>query len=99
MEEINKEYKYRAFISYSPQDDKFGKWLHKSLEKYKIPKELRKAQPHFLGREILIQVCDAEDIRILSGVVSKDHVHMHIEYAPSKSVFIKTKNKQRMKKY
>ena len=37
-------------------------------------------------REILIQVCDAEDIRILSGVVSKDHIHMHIEYAPSKSV-------------
>jgi len=37
-------------------------------------------------REILIQVCDAEDLRILSGVVSKDHVHMHLEYAPSKSV-------------
>ena len=37
-------------------------------------------------REIIIQVCDAEDIRILSGVVSKDHVHMHIEYPPSKSV-------------
>jgi len=37
-------------------------------------------------REILIQVCDAEDIRILSGVVSKDHVHMHLEYPPSKSV-------------
>ena len=37
-------------------------------------------------REILIQVSDAEDIRILSGVVSKDHIHMHIEYAPSKSV-------------
>jgi putative transposase len=37
-------------------------------------------------REILIQVCDAEDIRILSGVVSKEHVHMHLEYAPSKSV-------------
>ncbi len=37
-------------------------------------------------REIIIQVCDAEDIRILSGVVSKDHIHMHIEYALSKSV-------------
>ena len=37
-------------------------------------------------REILIQVSDAEDIRILSGVVSKDHVHMHIEYPPSKSI-------------
>ena len=35
-------YKYRAFISYSHQNEKFGKWLHKSLEKYKIPKELRK---------------------------------------------------------
>jgi len=37
-------------------------------------------------REIIIQICDAEDIRILSGVVSKDHVHIHIEYPPSKSV-------------
>ncbi len=26
------------------------------------------------------------DIRILKGVVSKDHIHMHIEYSPSKSM-------------
>ena len=37
-------------------------------------------------RDIIIQICDAEDIRILKGVVSKDHVHMHIEYPPNKSV-------------
>ena len=37
-------------------------------------------------RELLIQVCDAEDVRILSGVVSKDHIHMHIEYPPSVSI-------------
>ena len=37
-------------------------------------------------RDIIIQICDAEDIRILKGVVSKDHVHMHIEYPPSLSV-------------
>ena len=37
-------------------------------------------------RELLIQVCDAEDIRILKGVVSSDHIHMHIEYAPKQSV-------------
>lgn len=37
-------------------------------------------------RELLIQICDAEDIKILKGVVSKDHVHMHIEYPPSKAV-------------
>jgi len=34
-------------------------------------------------RELLIQICDTEDVRILSGVVSKDHIHMHIEYPPS----------------
>ena len=37
-------------------------------------------------RELLIQICDSEDVRILSGVVSKDHIHMHIEYPPSLSI-------------
>ena len=37
-------------------------------------------------RELVIQICDAEDVRILKGVVSKDHVHMHVEYPPSKSI-------------
>ena len=37
-------------------------------------------------RDLLAQVCDAEDVRVLKGVVSKNHVHMHIEYPPSKSV-------------
>jgi len=32
---------------------------------------------------LIIQICDAEDVQILKGVVSKDHVHMHVEY-PSK---------------
>ena len=34
-------------------------------------------------RELLIQICDAEDVHILNGVVSTDHVHMHVEYPPS----------------
>ena len=29
-------------------------------------------------RELLIQICDAEDVQILKGVVSKDHIHMHM---------------------
>jgi len=33
-----------------------------------------------------MQVCDSEDVKILKGVVSKDHVHMHIEYPPSKRI-------------
>ena len=33
-----------------------------------------------------MQVFDAKDKRILKGVVSKDHVHMLIEYAAKYSV-------------
>ena len=37
-------------------------------------------------RDILVQVCNSEDVHILKGVVSKDHIHMHVEYPPSISV-------------
>ena len=36
--------------------------------------------------QLLIQICDTEDIVILKGVVSKDHIHMHIEYRPSQDI-------------
>ncbi len=31
-------------------------------------------------RELVRQICESEDVKILKGVVSKDHVHIHIEY-------------------
>ena len=31
-------------------------------------------------RSLLIQICEAEDVQILKGVVAKDHIHMHIEF-------------------
>ncbi|TDS53830.1 putative transposase [Myroides indicus] len=34
----------------------------------------------------IIQICEAEDIQILKGVVSKDHIHLHIEYRPSQNL-------------
>lgn len=37
-------------------------------------------------RSLLIQIFDAEDIQILKGVVSKDQIHLHIEYRPSMSL-------------
>ena len=37
-------------------------------------------------RILLVQICDAEDVRILKGVISKDHVHMLLEYPPSLAV-------------
>jgi WD40 repeat protein len=35
-----RDYKYKAFISYSHQDKKWGGWLHRALETYRVPKGL-----------------------------------------------------------
>ena len=37
-------------------------------------------------RDLIRQICDAMDVRILKGVVSKDHVHLHVSYPPKVSV-------------
>ena len=37
-------------------------------------------------RELLRQTCDSLDVRVLKGVVSKDHIHLHVGYGPSLSV-------------
>lgn len=37
-------------------------------------------------REIIRQVCDAHDIHIIRGRVSKDHVHIYVTYPPELSV-------------
>jgi tetratricopeptide (TPR) repeat protein len=34
------DFKYRAFISYSHQDQVWGQWLHKALETYRVPSRL-----------------------------------------------------------
>jgi putative transposase len=40
----------------------------------------------YRARDIIRQVCDQNDIQIISGVVSKDHVHLYISYPPKYSV-------------
>ena len=37
-------------------------------------------------RTLLMQICESEDVVILKGVVSKDHIHMHVDYRPSLSI-------------
>ena len=39
-------------------------------------------------KDLLVQICDSENVQILKGVVSKDHVHIHIEYRPSLSISV-----------
>ena len=47
------------------------------VTKYRYPVLTGSVQSRF--RELIIQICDAEDFRILKGVVSSDHIYMHIE--------------------
>ena len=54
------------------------------VTKYRYP--VLKGDVQCRCREIIIQICDAEDVQILKGVVSKDHIHMHIEYPARISV-------------
>ena len=42
-------------------------------------------------RDLLIQICNSENVKILKGVVSKDHVHIHVEYPPSLSISVLVK--------
>ncbi len=32
---------------------------------------------------LLRQICESEDVEILKGAVSKNYIHMHVEYRPS----------------
>ena len=35
-----RDYRYRAFISYSHADERWGSWLHRRLESYRVPRKL-----------------------------------------------------------
>ena len=37
-------------------------------------------------RDLLRQTCNVLDVQILKGVVSKDHIHLHVSYPPSLSL-------------
>ena len=37
-------------------------------------------------RDLIRQSCDSLDIQILKGVVSKDHIHLHLSYPPKLSI-------------
>ena len=64
-----------------------GSWLTVHLiyvTKYRY--KVLKGEVQQRCREIAIQDYNALDLRIFKGVVSSDHVHLHIEYSPKLSV-------------
>ena len=37
-------------------------------------------------RELIHQTCELNDIRIIKGSVSRDHIHFHVSYPPKLSI-------------
>jgi putative transposase len=48
--------------------------------------KILKGEIQIRARELIAQVCEAEGVTIISGVVSSDHIHLHIEYPPKVSI-------------
>ncbi len=56
------------------------------ITKYRHP--VLKNEIQLRARDLIRQVCDANDVKIIKGVVSKDHIHMHISYLPKLSILV-----------
>lgn len=52
--------------------------------KYRYP--VLQGEIQIRSRDLLRQTCDSLDIQILKGVVSKDHIHLHLSYPVKLSV-------------
>jgi formylglycine-generating enzyme required for sulfatase activity len=65
--------KYWAFISYSHQDVGWGNWLHKSLEKYRVPSRLvgRETSSGTVPRKIYPVFRDREELAAASELTSE----------------------------
>jgi hypothetical protein len=58
------DFKYWAFISYSHADEEWAKWLHKSLETYRVPRKLvgRKAPAGEIPRRLFPIFRDRDEL-------------------------------------
>ena len=52
----------------------------------KYRKRVLKGEVQERCRDLIVQVCEANDIRILKGVESGDHVHLHLSYPAKESI-------------
>ncbi len=81
-------FRYKAFISYCHDDEKWAKWIHKSLESYRPPKSLNikeRLQPIFRDRDelaasrdlsasILAALADSENLIVIcSPAAARSH--------------------------
>ena len=66
------QYRYKAFISYSHQDEDWGRWLQRALESYRVPRRLVGGEGKFgpISRRIAPVFRDREDLSSAASVSS-----------------------------
>jgi len=85
------QFKYKAFISYSHRDEKWGQWLHRGIEGYRVPKAIigrdtlygavpKRLFPVFRDREELPTAADLSEV-ISQGL--RDSSHLIVICSPS----------------
>ena len=88
---MTKSFKYKAFISYSHQDKKWGDWLHKNLENFRIPKGLvgketksgvvpKRLFPIFRDRE---ELPTSHELGKVIGQALRDSSHLVVICSPA----------------
>ena len=84
MPDNKSAFKYKAFISYSHRDESWGRWLHRSIEGYRLPKGVigretiygpvpKRLFPVFRDREELPTASDLSEM-IHDGLVNSSHL-------------------------
>ena len=59
------------------------------IAKYRYP--VLRGDIQMRCRDLITQLCNSENVKILKGVISKDHVHIQVEYPPSLSISVLVK--------
>ena len=64
---------YKAFISYSHRDERWARWLQKSLESYRVPKRLVGTEGEFgaIPGRLAPVFRDREDLSSASDLTAK----------------------------
>lgn len=68
-------FKYRAFISYSHDDEAWARWLQRSLERYRVPRRLRAEHPE-LPKRLYPVFRDREELASSTDLSESIQQHM-----------------------
>jgi hypothetical protein len=76
-------FKYWAFISYSRQDEKWGHWLHRSLETYHVPRKVAgsRGRDGIVPRRLLPIFRDIEELPASSDLGKQINESLEIGHA------------------